>query len=276
MPFTASGAGYPANLTLVKDLPAHPLLDGVNSFNGGPISFQNSPLSLTVGATQVGHWSNGQPLIGTKNTAAGRCAGLNFFPPSSDSFNSSWDATTDGARLMVNGLLWSGKIPPTLISAPAAQILPLGGTANFKVTAAGTSVLGYQWRFNGINLPSATNSTLNVTALSSTMGAYSVVVSNLYGTTTSLNAPLKPQLHFLTPVVSGGGFSLYLATTDSGAVAANRASRVAIYATTNLALPASSWLMLTNPVVPSAGLLRADGFSVTNSAGQFFRAVEAP
>jgi hypothetical protein len=276
LPFTTGSQTSAANLTMVKDLPLHPLLDGVSSFNGGTSSFQNSPISIASGATLVAHWSNSQPLVGGKDDGAGRSAGLNFFPPSSDATGFGWISSTDGARLMANALLWSGKIPPTIISAPADQVLPLGATANFKVVAAGTSLLSYQWRLNGTNLPSVTNSTLTFTVQASSLGAYSVVVSNLYGTTTSLNATLNPQLRFLSPVVSGGAFSLFLVDADGSPVASNRAARVNLYATTNLALPMSQWTLLTNSVVPSGPQLRADGFSVSNSTSRFYQAVEAP
>jgi hypothetical protein len=276
LPFTTATQTSSAGLTLVKDLPSHPLLDAVGSFNGGSSSYQNSSIGLTAGSTLVAHWSNGQPLVGAKDIGAGHFAGLNFFPPSSDARSDLWVSSTDGARLMANALLWSGKIPPTILSAPADQVRLLGATASFTVVAAGTSPLGYQWRLNGTNLPSATNSTLSFTVQPGSSGAYSVVVSNLYGRTTSLNAMLNPQLRFLPPVVAGGAFSLFLVNTDGSPVAAARAARVTIYSTPNLALPISAWIPTTNTVVPSAGQLRADGFSVTNGSSRFFQAVEAP
>jgi hypothetical protein len=231
---------------------------------------------LVAGAVQAAHWSNGQPLAGSKDDGAGRFVGLNFFPPSSDSRSDFWVSSTDGARLMSDALLWSGKIPPTLLLSPGDQIVPLGSTALFSVAAVGTGPLAYQWRLNGTNLPGAVASTLSVPALAGHFGAYSVVVSNLYGTTTSLNGLLNPPLKFQPPAVSGGAFSLYLADADGSAVNSDRAARVSLYTSTNLALPFSIWNLLTNPVVPSGGQLRADGFSVTNGPRQFFRAVEAP
>jgi hypothetical protein len=77
-------------------------------------------------------------------------------------------------------------------------------------------------------------------------------------------------------VISSGAFSLYLTVANGSSVATNRAPRVSLYATTNLALPFSLWSLLTNPVVPSGSLLRADGFMVTNGPGRYFKAVEAP
>ena len=252
------------------------MLDAVASFNGGSSSYENSSISIAAGATLVGHWSNGQPLVGAKDIGVGHFAGLNFFPPSSDSRSDFWVSSTDGARLMANALLWSGKIPPAILSAPASQVLPLGATASFKVVAAGTSPLGYQWRLNGANIPLATNSTLNFIVQPGSPGAYSVVVSNVYGMTTSVSAMLNPQLRFLTPVIAGGAFSLFLVDVDGSPVAASRASHVSLYGTTNLALPMSMWSYLTNAVLPSGSQLRADGFNITNGSPRFYRAMEAP
>jgi hypothetical protein len=272
--FTAGSQTTGSSLTMIKDLPLDPLLDGVNTFNGGSSSYHNSPTTNAPGATQVAHWPDGQILAGGKVDGFGRFAGLNFYPPSSDSRSDFWVSSTDGARLMANALLWSGQIPPNILSAPADQELPLGTTATFNVFATGTSPLSYQWRLNGTNLPSATNNTLSVLVQSGQFGAYSVVVSNLYGATTSLSGLLNPPLLFLNPVVSNSKFSLFLVNADGSPVASNRAPRVQIYSANDPAF--ALWSLLTNPVVPSGTELRADGFSATNSAPTLYRAVETP
>jgi len=276
LPFNLGTNSYPAKLTLVPELPQSPLLANVSSFHGGTTSYQNSPLSLTTGATLVAEWSNGTPLVGSIDDRPGRCAGLNFFPPSSDVNSVGWVSSTDGAQLMTDALLWSGRIPPAILSAPVDQVLPPGATTSFKVLAAGTPPLTYQWRFNGNNLAAATNNTLAESVLPANEGAYSVVVSNLFGATTTLNAALNPQLRLSPSAVVNGTFSIYLAAADGTAVATNRAARVSLFTTTNLALPASAWTLLPNVVVPSGTQLRADGFSVTNGFDQFFKAVEIP
>ncbi len=276
LPFTQAGYTTPASLSLIKDLPLHPLLDGVNSFVGGSMSFQNSPVAAAAGATLVGHWSNGQPFVAGKDVPPGRTAGLNFFPPSVDSYPPGWVSSSDGARLMANALVWVGKIPPTLLRAPSDQVSRVSGTASFSAVAVGIAPLSYQWRLNGTNLPGMTGTSLSFTVQPTSYGIYSVVVSNLLGTTTSLNASLAPPLRLLTPNPIGGNFSLFLAAANGSTVVTNRASRVSIYSTTNLSLPFSAWTLQPNLVYPSAGLLRADGFSTSGSASQFYRAVEAP
>jgi hypothetical protein len=277
LPFTTSGQSLAANPTLVADLPLNPLLDGVNSFNGGASAYMNSPISIAPGATLVAHWSNGQPLVGSTNHAPGRVVGLNFFPPSSDAGAGFWVSSTDGAKLMVNALLWSGRIPPTIISAPADQVVAVGGTATFGVVAAGTSPLTYQWQLNGTNLPAATNSVLSFTVGVGSPGQYSVVVSNPYGQTCSGFASLNLPLRFLTPGKPiARVLQLMLTDSNGSVVSSNRAARVQIYATTNIKQPFSQWLLVTNPVIATNGLLQVNGLITTSPTNRFFRAVEIP
>jgi hypothetical protein len=109
LPFTTAGQQQPGNLTLVPVQPQHPILEGVTSFHGGSSSFHNSPITTASGATLVANWSNGQPLVATKVFTAGRIAGLNFYPPSSDARADFWRSNTDGARLMANALIWAAS-----------------------------------------------------------------------------------------------------------------------------------------------------------------------
>jgi hypothetical protein len=82
-------------------------------------------------------------------------------------------------------------LPPTLLTWPTNQFVALGSNVTLAVTASGTPPLSFQWLFYGTNLPTATNSTLNLqpSTLSDT-GPYSVLVSNAYGRATSPAAVL--------------------------------------------------------------------------------------
>jgi hypothetical protein len=83
----------------------NPILNGVSSFNGGNSSYYNTFPGMRAGAIRVADWSNGVPLIGTDVTSFnGRVAGLNFYPPSSDSRSDFWNSTTDGGLIMANSL----------------------------------------------------------------------------------------------------------------------------------------------------------------------------
>src|SRR5439155_18173324 len=84
------------------------------------------------------------------------------------------------------------KIPPSISIQPAHQAVLVGGAASFSVTADGTPNLRYQWRFNSTNIPDATRSLLIVTNVQlADAGAYSVQVTNGFGSTASSDATLS-------------------------------------------------------------------------------------
>ena len=67
----------------------------------------------------------------------------------------------------------------------------LGSSVSFGVSVSSTAPFSYQWRFNGANVPNATNATYAIQAVGATnTGNYSVVVTNLAGGVTSSNALL--------------------------------------------------------------------------------------
>jgi hypothetical protein len=87
-------------------------------------------------------------------------------------------------------------------TAPAITTQPSSITACntpsglISVTAAGTAPLSYQWKLNGSDIPTETNSSINVSA----DGSYTVVVTNSCGSVTSNAATLTTNT---SP--SGGG-----------------------------------------------------------------------
>jgi hypothetical protein len=82
--------------------------------------------------------------------------------------------------------------PPTISVQPTNQTVAAGRTATFNITATSQSPLAYQWLFNGTNaISGATNTMLTLTNVQFVnAGYYSVVVTNLYGSTASSNALL--------------------------------------------------------------------------------------
>jgi len=80
---------------------------------------------------------------------------------------------------------------PSLSAQPQNQVVPIGGTALFSVTASGTAPLIYQWQLNGTNQPGKTNALLTLTNLSLAQGgSYRVIVTNSSGALTSSPATL--------------------------------------------------------------------------------------
>jgi uncharacterized delta-60 repeat protein len=83
-------------------------------------------------------------------------------------------------------------VPPTIITHPVSQVVVLGNSVVFTSFATGDPTLVYQWRKNGLNLAGENNTFLLINNVqASQFGAYSVVVTNLYGTATSSNANLS-------------------------------------------------------------------------------------
>ena len=122
LPFTEGTLFAAGAVTLVPDQPAHAILLGVLDvalIDG----VMNAPISLLPGTTLVAHWSSGEPLVGVRDgPVQGRIVGLNLFPPSSDAQSNLWDATTDGAQLMTNALLYVSALFPVDTTPPVVTV----------------------------------------------------------------------------------------------------------------------------------------------------------
>jgi hypothetical protein len=81
---------------------------------------------------------------------------------------------------------------PTIVTAPLAQTVAAGQSAQFSVVANGSPVLTYQWRKAGTNIPGALGAVYNTPPLqtSDSGSTYDVVVTNSAGTITSTAATL--------------------------------------------------------------------------------------
>jgi len=121
---------------------------------------------------------------------------------------------------------------PVITTQLQSQTIVSGGSASFSVTASGANPLTYQWRKDGVNISSATSSTLSLTGINAgSAGNYDVVVSNTYGSVTSsiakleiipgvewqadFGGTLEDALQMVRPLTDGyilGGFSFSGAT----------------------------------------------------------------
>ena len=105
-------------------------------------------------------------------------------------------------------IVWIGE-PPSIIDQPQSVTVSAYDTASFSVAAIGTTLMNYQWSFNGTNIPGATSSTFTVTNVVQTnLGTYAVAVSNVFGMTNSAEAVLSMYPYLIDPF---GGL-----TTDWG------------------------------------------------------------
>src|SRR5439155_2725766 len=89
-------------------------------------------------------------------------------------------------------------LPPTILSQPQSLTVVAGSNATFGVWAVGLPPLSYQWRFNGTNIPGATNTSLTLSNVQSgAVGADSVRVTNSIGVTNSASANLDVRYLFV-------------------------------------------------------------------------------
>jgi hypothetical protein len=183
--------------------------DGVSAATGGRInSFQTSTLQTTVtGPGTLSFWwmnpSGGNYLY--LNIANSNVTFLVSFPswqqqtiylgPGSQtikwvySYGGPFQDTFQGYLDQVS--YTAGATAPTITVQPPSQSQVKGLNANFRVTAGGTPPLHYQWRFNGTEIPGATNSSCVISNIqAANLGDYTVEITNTVGTLISSNATL--------------------------------------------------------------------------------------
>jgi len=108
---------------------------------------------------------------------------------------------------------------PTILQQPQSLVSAPGGTATFSVLATGTQ-LTYQWRFNGTNLPGATNSSLTLTNVqNANVGSYSVIIFDYFTPAISVNAFLVINAPAFT--LHPQGATNYIGSTSILTVAAS-------------------------------------------------------
>lgn len=98
------------------------------------------------------------------------------------------------------GLARIGTPAPTIANPPASQVFATGQPIVLRVAATG-SALAYQWQRNGVPIPGATGSTLNISnAVASLAGSYTATATNFAGAVTSTAAAvaIDPRTLYIT------------------------------------------------------------------------------
>ena len=176
-------------------------------------------------------------------------------------------ATASGpAQLIVTAL----TTPPSLTTQPISRTIPPGNPATFTVVATGASPLAYQWRKNGIAIAGATAATFTVAgAQLADNGAYTVVVTNAFGSATSSAATLLVDSGAVAPSITtqpvaqtaaiGGNVTFSVAATGTAPLAYQwKKDGVALAGAT------AATLTLTNAQGADAG---SYSVTITSSAG---------
>jgi hypothetical protein len=162
---------------------------------------ENSTIRMIVPLTGVVSTLAG--LAGASGNTDGVGSAVRFYDPTGISVDSSGNlyiADTNNHTIRV-GLLPS---MPAIQTQPQSRSAAVGDSPQFSVTATGRPAVTYQWNFNGAAITGATNSTYSLlSAQSGNAGNYTVVVSNLVGFVTSIQATLTVAA--AAPTTSGGG-----------------------------------------------------------------------
>jgi alpha-tubulin suppressor-like RCC1 family protein len=109
-------------------------------------------------------------------------------------------------------------LPPTIIAHPASYSVTAGTSQSLGVVAGGTMPLFYQWHKDGIPLSGAVGSSYAVHSFSlDRVGAYTVTVTNAYGSATSIPADLTLSLPVVTTQIAVTGKAVSFAATHGGA-----------------------------------------------------------
>jgi len=153
------------------------------------------------------------------------------------------------AVLTVNGA-------PVISPAIVRSVLP-GEQAVLNATVSGATPFSYQWRFNGLTIAGATNSTLIVTnAQFENQGEYSVTASNSFGTTTGLVAFLevRPTVSINDVVVpEGNAGTNYARFTVSLSWSSTQTVHVTYYTLNGTAIAGSDYVQSSGSIAVPPG-----------------------
>ena len=164
---------------------------------------------------------------------------------------------------------------PEITVPPTNQIVGLGSTVKFPVTAIGGIPLSYQWLLDGTNLVEggrivgSTNSVLTISnAQVIDDGGYAVIVTNAFGAVTSSPPAV---LTVLTAPLFGGitaGTNGSFILTGSGGT---NNGTYSVLTSTNLATPLGSWTpVATNQQFNSLGQFVYTNIAPTDAAQLFY------
>jgi FG-GAP-like repeat len=129
-------------------------------------------------------------------------------PSQTDNARTSTNWMNTGSQIVIAASLLLAGLPahaqPIITAQPSDQSVSLGASATFHVSGTSTNPpVAFQWRFNGTNLLTATNSALTVgDILISNAGHYDAILADRSGSVTSRVAILDVDPTF-TKITTG-------------------------------------------------------------------------
>lgn len=168
---------------------------------------------------------------------------------------------------------FTGGSPLVITSQPQSVLTNWGASVTFRVTASGSG-LSYQWRRNGLNLPSQTATNLVLSNVNrGHSGVYSVEVSNGASSLVSSNAVLRvlvPQRAELPARLPDGRFRFMFGDRDGGLLSSTNLAGLEIQASTNFV----NWVTITNGITVTNGQFLVEDDGVPGAARRFYRVIE--
>ncbi len=164
--------------------------------------------------------------------------------------------------------------PPVIATQPASQTVNLGTNVTFSVTATGgTPYLWYQWRQNG-NIIGGNSPSLTLSNVGRAQnGTYSVIVTNIGGSTVSGTATLKvlvPQRIGSPTLLPNGSFQLTSTDANGGLLSPADLANFEAQVSTNLV----NWTTLPNSLSLTNGELLLQDSGSSNHSARFYRIIE--
>ncbi|MFA5343012.1 MAG: Ig-like domain-containing protein [Kiritimatiellia bacterium] len=161
----------PANQTVMAGLTA---TFSVTANGTAPLAYQWRKNGTNIAGATAANYTTPATVLGDDGTAYGVVV-----------TNALGSVTSANAILTVSSA-------PAITVQPANQTVAAGQTATFGVTVSGAEPMTHQWRRNGTNIVGATaaNYTTPATVFGDNGAAFSVVVTNVVGSVTSVNATL--------------------------------------------------------------------------------------
>ncbi len=161
----------------------------VNAAITKPTAFQ----VLTAGATPLSYYwrKNGTNIPGATNSSIN----FNSVQQSDAGTYSVLVSNIVGNVLSSNATLTPFGLIPFVTTQPPNSTAICGDNITLRGAGDGSTPLSYQWRFEGASIPGATRTSLLLTNLSSAQGGnYTLVITNVFGSVTSLPALLTIQV----------------------------------------------------------------------------------
>jgi hypothetical protein len=152
------------------------------------VRLNGSDLGITAGGFDMFHPLTiplGSPFFAGTNT-------LEF-----DVSNAGDVANPIGFRAEMTGRATGSNESPSVVTPPQSQTVIVGDIVTFTVDADGTPPLSYQWRLQSNSIAGTTTNSYTITGVNTNhIGEYTVVITNSFGSVTSVVATLSVLVPF--------------------------------------------------------------------------------